>query len=210
MEKLKKKLKTTNIIITICIVLFFIGFSNTKLTPIIAISIIIIIPAIIVNVKIRKKINKINEILSTKNEVKINDNVSKENNNIYKLKTQTITDNEKYFLNIINKYFQTKYLIKDQVPLNSIIEKEKRYKNEYQNELNRIIDIGIFDKETTAPLLLIEINDNTHLKKSRRERDKKVKEICKQAGINIITFWTKYENNENYIINKIEQNLKKE
>lgn len=172
MEKLKKKLKTTNIIITICIVLFFIGFSNTKLTPIIAISIIIIIPAIIVNVKIRKKINKINEILSTKNEVKINDNVSKENNNIYKLKTQTITDNEKYFLNIINKYFQTKYLIKDQVPLNSIIEKEKRYKNEYQNELNRIIDIGIFDKETTAPLLLIEINDNTHLKKSRREREK--------------------------------------
>lgn len=106
MEKLKKKLKTTNIIITICIVLFFIGFSNTKLTPIIAISIIIIIPAIIVNVKIRKKINKINEILSTKNEVKINDNVSKENNNIYKLKTQTITDNEKYFLNIINKYFK--------------------------------------------------------------------------------------------------------
>lgn len=62
MEKLKKKLKTTNIIITICIVLFFIGFSNIKLIPIAAISIMAIIPTIIVKIKTKKKINKIEEI----------------------------------------------------------------------------------------------------------------------------------------------------
>ncbi len=62
MEKLKKKLKTTNIIITICIVLFFIGISNIKLIPIAAISIMAIIPTIIVKIKTKKKINKIEEI----------------------------------------------------------------------------------------------------------------------------------------------------
>lgn len=125
----------------------------------------------------------------------------------YKLKTQTITNNEMYFLNIINKHFSDKYLIKDQVPLSSIIEKEKSFKNEYQNELNRIIDIGIFNKQTTAPLLLIEINDSTHEQYERKQRDIKVKNICEQAGIKLITFWTNKENKEDYVVNRIKINL---
>lgn len=127
----------------------------------------------------------------------------------YHLKTKTITDNEQYFLEIIKKHFSKQYEIRPQVPLSSIIEKEKNFSREYQNELNRIIDIGIFDKETTAPLLLIEINDSTHEQKYRKARDYKVKEICNDAQISLITFLLKYSNTEQYIVERINNELKK-
>lgn len=128
----------------------------------------------------------------------------------YKLKIKTISDSEKYFLDILKKNFSNDYEIRPQVPLSSIIEKEKNFDREYQSELNRIVDIGIFDKTTTAPLLLIEINDKTHLQRNRRDRDSKVKNICDIAGIELITFWTNYENKEDYIVNRVREKLSKE
>lgn len=125
----------------------------------------------------------------------------------YKVKQSQITECEKYFYNVLTKHFSNKYDIRPQVPLSSIIEKEKSFSNEYQNELNRVIDFGIFNKETQTPLLLIEINDNTHTKSNRIARDKKVKSICESAGIKLITFWTKYDNKENYIISRINKEL---
>ena len=118
-----------------------------------------------------------------------------------------MTKNEQYFFNVINKAFSEKYLIMPQVNLASILNKEKQYPNEYQNELFRNIDFGIFDKETTAPLLLIEINDKTHNEKKRQYRDIKVKEILQNANIKLITFYTEYPNKEDYIINRIKENL---
>lgn len=125
----------------------------------------------------------------------------------YLLKTKTLTENEKYFVNIIKKHYSNQYDIRVQVPLSSIIEKQKEYKNEYQNELNRIIDIGIFDKATTAPLLLIEVNDATHLQAKRKYRDMRVKKICEEAKIQLIAFWTNYSNTEQYIVERISKYL---
>lgn len=119
-----------------------------------------------------------------------------------------MTKNEQYFYNIINKAFSDKYLIMPQVNLASILNKKKQYQNEYQNELFRNIDFGIFDKETTAPLLLIEINDKSHNEKKRQYRDVKVKGILQNANIKLITFYTKFTNKEDYIINRIKENLK--
>lgn len=129
------------------------------------------------------------------------------NKSQYHIKVKTITDNEKYFLDIIKKHFGKDYDIRVQVPLSSIIEKEKDFENQYQNELNRVIDIGIFDKETTYPLLLIEINDSTHHRKDRQVRDAKVKNICEQANLKLIAFWTEYSNTEEYVFNRINENL---
>ena len=128
-------------------------------------------------------------------------------NRKYKLKTKTITSNEQYFLDIIKKHFSNNYEIRPQVPLSSIIEKNKEHDWEYQNELNRIIDFGLFDKQSTAPLLLIEINDRTHHENKRKYRDQKVKEICEQAGIKLIAFWSEYSNTEQYIVERISKEL---
>lgn len=174
----------------------------------IAIIIFLIIKLIlwIIETKTNSKVDY--QIYNTTTKHKLNSNNQKTNTQSkYYLKTKTITDNEQYFLDIIKKHFSKQYEIRPQVPLSNVIGKLKQYSNEYQNELNRIIDVGIFDKETTTPLLLIEINDSSHEQKHRRARDKKVKEICKDAQIPLITFWIKYSNTEQYIVKRISKEL---
>lgn len=132
-------------------------------------------------------------------------NENKTENEIHKYESKNLaTNNEMYFYNIIENHFGNKYKIQTQVNLASIIEKTNNDK--FRNELFRNIDIGIFEKETLRPLLLIEINDKTHLEQKRIKRDEKVKEICKIANIKLITF-PAYENDEDYIIEKIEREL---
>lgn len=118
-----------------------------------------------------------------------------------------LTNYEKYFYDIINGEFSNTYYIMPQVNLASIVKKIKEFPTQYQNELYRNIDIGIFDKTDMTPLLLIEINDKTHNNKNRIVRDNKVKEICKTANIPLITFYSNYPNKKDYIINRIKETL---
>ena len=230
----KEKLKYNPIFITCVILLCFmimfaIGNYNDTTCVIIGIvsSLLLSIPTIILN----KKLTKINdEIFNLEYYIK-NIDIIETNENYerrmlelyakkeiqeqtqqskYHIKSKTITDNEKYFLDIIKKHFAKDYEIRLQVPLSSVIEKDKDFENQYQNELNRIIDIGIFDKDTSYPLLLIEINDSTHHKKDRQVRDAKVKDICDQANLKLIAFWTEYSNTEQYIIERVSKNLGKD
>ena len=67
---------------------------------------------------------------------------------------------------------------------------------------------GIFTKDFKL-LLLIELNDSSHKKYNRKIRDLKVHEICNKANIPIITFYTSYSNKEEYIIERIEEEIKK-
>ena len=120
---------------------------------------------------------------------------------------QLMSKYEKYFYEILSKNFAQEYIIMPQVNLASIIEKIKDFPKQYQNELYRNIDFGIFDKNSMKPLLLIEINDKTHNQPDRIKRDLKVKEICNQANIKLITFYTKYENKPNYIVSRIKKEL---
>lgn len=114
----------------------------------------------------------------------------------YLLKNTLITQNEKPYFETIKKFIEPQYIIQPQINLASII--DKKSPDKFRNELFRNIDFGIFD-QSYKPLVLIEINDDSHLTPSRKERDQKVQSICKDAGIPIITFWTKYGVNEAYI-----------
>lgn len=137
-------------------------------------------------------------------------NNSKNKNQSSQIKYQSrqlMSEYEKYFYEILSKNFAQDYIIMPQVNLASIIEKIKDFPTQYQNELYRNIDFGIFDKTTMKPLLLIEINDKTHNQPDRIKRDLKVKEICNQANIKLITFYTKYDNKPNYIISRIKKEL---
>lgn len=114
----------------------------------------------------------------------------------YLLKKSLITQNEKPYFETIKKIIEPQYIIQPQINLASII--DKKSSDKFRNELFRNIDFGIFDQDY-KPLLLIEINDESHLTSSRKERDKKVHAICQDACIPIITLWTKYGVNEAYI-----------
>lgn len=137
-------------------------------------------------------------------------NNSKNKNQSSQIKYQSrqlMSEYEKYFYEILSKNFAQEYIIMPQVNLASIIEKIKDFPKQYQNELYRNIDFSIFDINSMKPLLLIEINNKTHNQPDRIKRDLKVKEICNQANIKLITFYTKYENKPNYIVSRIKKEL---
>lgn len=105
----------------------------------------------------------------------------------YVVKERLMSATEYEYFKIINSFFGDEYLILPQINLASVIDKVGEG---YRTELFRNVDFGVFDYNY-RPLLLIEINDNTHFRKDRIERDKKVNEICKKAKLPLVTFWTK-------------------
>ena len=118
-----------------------------------------------------------------------------------------LTTTEIRFKNAIEKFIPSNYILYPQINLASIIKRTDEHK--YQNELYRNVDFCIFDDKYN-PKIIIEINDNSHKEKSRRARDIKVQNICNNANIPIINFWTDYGVNESYIERKIQEVLNKD
>lgn len=146
----------------------------------------------------------INWILKKLGLIKIDERKNKKIDNIYK-KRNLMTTTE---LNFYNKFqeLEQEYKIVPQLNLGTIVEKQNKG---YRNELFKNIDFAIFSKDFKELLLLIELNDETHNKSNRRKRDKTVKEICNKANIKLITFYTKYPNKKEYVLDRIQEELKK-
>lgn len=127
--------------------------------------------------------------------------IKKTNDNVY-IQKLLFTHNELMIYKKLKNIVKDKYIVQAQIPLSAVVKKISNTK--YANELYRTIDFGIFD-EIGKVKVLIELNDKTHLSQERQERDRKVKEILKEAGIPIITLWTNKENSEEYILEKIKE-----
>ncbi len=151
-----------------------------------------------------------------KEDTLINNSDSKEtNNNVTKspyILKKFMTYNERKFYQILLNLEKTgNYKVHPQINLASIIDKNDG--SRFYNELFRNVDFAIFDKDYQNLLLLIELNDESHSYSNRKARDIKVKSICESAGIKLITFYTKYPNEKDYVLNRIINeinNLKKE
>lgn len=123
---------------------------------------------------------------------------------LYNPKTRLISLSEQKYYDAIVKSLPEKHFVFPQVNLASFIEKTDG--SRYQNELFRNVDFLVTD-DGYRPVLIIEINDQTHLTAKRKERDEKVLAICEEAGIPIMKLWTSYGVNPEYIHNKIREML---
>lgn len=123
---------------------------------------------------------------------------------VYNAKESLLTECEKKFYSAIISVLPDGLQVFPQINLAAAIEKFSD--SHFQNELFRNIDFLITDSEL-KPLIFIEINDSSHNSPQRRERDQKVKNICEEAGIPIITLWTSYGVNRDYIRRRIEETL---
>lgn len=129
------------------------------------------------------------------------ENLPVEKEIVYKQR-RFLSNQEKEFYNKLKKIENYgNYKVHPQLNLATIVDKISDYK--YRTELYRNIDFAIFDNEYNHLFLLIELNDSTHNSKSRIDRDLKVEKICNDANIKLIKFYTKYPNEEKYIIDRI-------
>ena len=124
----------------------------------------------------------------------------------YKEKPLMTEPEKNFFLKLKN--LEPQYKIIPQINLSTIIEKISNER--YRTELFRNIDYAIFTSDLSKVLLLIELNDSTHKEYQRKKRDIKVHQICKDANIPLMTFYTNYPNETQYVLNRILSEINKQ
>ena len=127
-----------------------------------------------------------------------------DNTFLYDAKTILISNAEQSYYAAIISSLPSGYHAFPQVNLASFIIKNDN--SPFHNELFRNVDF-LITNEQYAPLFVIEINDQTHLTKERKERDEKVQRICEEAGIPVVKFWTSYGVNKDYIQKKVNETI---
>lgn len=133
---------------------------------------------------------------TTKNNNNYNNNGFGAQNNYYTRK-YLMTKYERKYLDIIQEMYPN-YKVVPQVCLFSVI--KKKYNKSFK-ELFKTVDIGIFD-ENYSPIMLIEINDESHQMEDRQRRDNSVYGVCYDAGIPIYMF--DYDNESGELVDENE------
>lgn len=105
----------------------------------------------------------------------------------YTRKPTMVSKSEREYLELLRGVDPDKYEVVPQVALVNVIDKVTN--TSYRNELFRVADYCFVDKDTFAPLLLVELNDSSHLRDDRKLRDEKVNAICENAGLPLVTIW---------------------
>ena len=107
----------------------------------------------------------------------------------YSKKPYFLTNNEREFFAKIEKIIENRYSVFPQVHYCKIIYAEGRqnFKNPWFNKIDRkSADFVLFDKNTISPVLVIEIDDSSHNRTDRRERDVFINSVLEKCGIPII------------------------
>ncbi|MCL2796740.1 MAG: DUF2726 domain-containing protein [Firmicutes bacterium] len=116
----------------------------------------------------------------------------------YRKKRALLSKPESDFYRLLQDFLSPDHFdIIPQTALVSVI--EKLTQTGYRNELFRIADFCITDAPTTEPLLLIELNDASHRRADRQERDRRVAEICAHARLPLVTFSPEEAADEGYV-----------
>lgn len=123
---------------------------------------------------------------------------------LYSPRDRLISKSENEFFKAISAALPAEYHIFPQINLASFIDRTDGAR--FRNELFRNVDFLITDCDY-APKIVVEINDQSHLDRDRRERDEKVAKICEEAGIPIIKLWTSYGVQPEYIKKRIDEQL---
>ncbi len=123
---------------------------------------------------------------------------------VYEAKSRLISKAESGYFTAIKEALPSDYYVFPQINLAAFINRVDNAR--FHNELFRNVDFLITDEEYN-PKIIIEINDQSHLSRDRKERDEKVKKICEEAGLPTLVFWTSYGVNPDYIKKKIDEVL---
>lgn len=123
----------------------------------------------------------------------------------YVKKSSLMTPTETRFFGLLRNLMGRRYEVFPQMALGAVIDKPNA---PFRSELFRIADFCIADAETYEPLLLIELNDASHVLGDRALRDEKVRELCYTARLPLIAFDLNEATDERLVFARIKKAIK--
>lgn len=111
----------------------------------------------------------------------------------YSAKATLLTPTEVRFYKTLRRLLGSKYQIAICVRIADLLSVGKETPNwrRYFNRINsKHIDFVLYDPETTRPIIAIELDDSSHAKKKRQERDEFVNKAFNVAGLPLLRVLT--------------------
>ncbi len=125
----------------------------------------------------------------------------------YKPKQYLMTYVENKCYHTIVQAVQDKYFVFPQVHLSAIIDHKvqgQNWKSAFRHINQKSVDFVLCDKHYISPKLAIELDDKTHERPDRMERDGEVERVLQQAGLPLLRIENKDGFNSQEIAQKIE------
>lgn len=129
----------------------------------------------------------------------------------YERKNFLISKAEHEFFDILIEILNNKYYIFTQVHLPTILEhklKGQNWRGAFSHINQKSVDFVICDKDYLRPLLVIELDDMSHNREDRKERDKDVEEILASANLPLLRIKNSVSFEKEEITHLIHDNLK--
>jgi hypothetical protein len=104
----------------------------------------------------------------------------------YKRRECVMTEYEKKLFDLLQLSVGNKYYVFPQIHLPTLLEHKivgQNWKGAFHHINQKSVDFVLCDKVTLKPLLAIELDDRTHERPDRQERDKKVEDIFMGADM---------------------------
>lgn len=125
----------------------------------------------------------------------------------YKQKQYLMTYVENKCYHAIVQAVQDKYFVFPQVHLSAIIDHKvegQNWKNAFRHINQKSVDFVLCDKHYISPKLAIELDDKTHERPDRIDRDGEVERVLQQAGLPLLRLENGNGFNSTEIAQKIE------
>lgn len=113
----------------------------------------------------------------------------------YGSKRMIMTNAESEFFVTLHRAVQERYYVFPQVHLSALLEHKVKGQNwhaAFRHINGKSVDFALCDKATLRPVYAIELDDSTHERYDRRERDTEVERMFAQANLPLVRFHSKY------------------
>ena len=115
-----------------------------------------------------------------------NNNQSKKSQYKYYAKSYVMTSRENECFKILNEIFSSKWFVVPQVHLSALLDyrvKGQNWNAAFRHINGKSVDFVLIGKESYRVICAIELDDSTHNKPERKERDVEIERIFNQAKI---------------------------
>lgn len=114
----------------------------------------------------------------------------------YKRKKRVLTPSEHKLYDALMEALGDRYYVFPQIHLASIIDEKvvgQNWLGAFRHIDEKSVDFVLCDRENCAPKLAIELDDPSHLRADRQERDREVERIFKSADVPLLRLTGKGE-----------------